>query len=70
MNMRNTTSIDFRTPKERERDQRNERICSKYLGLRAAYPEMKTQRIANLISEAENLAPVTILKILRVKHLI
>lgn len=23
MNMRNTTSIDFRTPKERERDQRN-----------------------------------------------
>lgn len=68
--MRNIANIDFRTPKERERDQRNERICSKYLGLRAAYPQMKTQRIATLIGEAENLAPVTILKILRTKHLI
>lgn len=68
--MRDIANIDFRTPKERERDQRNERICSKYLGLRAAYPQMKTQRIATLISEAENLAPVTILKILRTKHLI
>ena len=68
--MRDIANIDFRTPKERERDQRNERICSKYLGLRAAYPQMKTQRIATLISEAENLATSTILKILRTKHLI
>lgn len=70
MNMRDITSIDFRTPKERERDQRNERICSKYLSLRAAYPQMKTQRIATLISEAEKLSPTTILHILRAKHLI
>lgn len=68
--MRDIANIDFRTPKERERDQRNERICSKYLGLRAAYPKMTTQRIATLIGEAEHLAPITILKILRTKHLI
>lgn len=68
--MRDIANIDFRTPKERERDQRNERICSKYLGLRAAYPRLKTQRIAILIGEAENLAATTILKILRTKHLI
>lgn len=68
--MKSIANFDFRTPKERERDQRNERICDKYLGLRAAYPQMKTQRIATLIGEAEHLAPVTILNILRTKHLI
>lgn len=68
--MRDIANIDFRTPKERERNQRNKRICSKYLGLRAAYPQLKTQRIATLIGEAEHLSPTTILKILRTKHLI
>ena len=70
MNMRSTTDIDFRTPKERERDQRNKRICDKYVGLRASYPNMSISRIAALIGEAEHLAPITIRKILRTKHLI
>ena len=70
MSTANITNYDFRTPKERERDQRNERICNKYIGLKAAYPQMKPARIATLIGDAEHLAPNTILNILRVKHLI
>ena len=70
MNTTNIPNYDFRTPKERERDQRNERICNKYLGLKAAYPQMKPARIAIFIGDAEHLAPVTILKILKTKHLI
>lgn len=60
MNMKNTTSFDFRTPKERERDQRNKRICDKYVGLRASYPDMSINRIAVLIGEAEGLSGASI----------
>ena len=64
MNMRNTTSIDFRTPKERERDQRNKRICDKYVGLRASYPDMSINRIAALIGEAEGVSGACINSVL------
>ena len=56
MNMRDTTNFDFRTRRERERDQRNKRICDKYVGLRAAYPDMSINRIATFISEAEGVS--------------
>lgn len=64
------TKIDMRTPKERERDKRNERICRKYIDLRAAYPDVKVGRICTMIAENETLEAVSIRKILKDKHLI
>ena len=63
-------NIDMRTPKERERDKRNERICRKYIDLRTAYPDVKVSRICALIAETENLMSQTIRKTLKEKHLI
>lgn len=62
--------IDIRTPKERERDKRNERICRKYIDIRAAYPDVKVSRICTMIAENETLEAGTIRKILKEKHLI
>lgn len=64
------TKIDMRTPKERERDKRNERICRKYIDLRTAYPDVKVGRICTMIAENEKLEAVSIRKILKDKHLI
>ena len=62
--------IDMRTPKERERDKRNERICRKYIDLRRAYPDVKASRICAMIAENEPLEAVTIRKILKDKQVI
>lgn len=62
--------IDVRTPKERERDNRNDRICRKYIDLRTAYPNVKASRLCAMIGESEKLLPGTIRKILKEKHLI
>lgn len=62
--------IDMRTPKERERDRRNERICRKYIDLRTAYPDVKVSRICAMIGESESLQDASIRKILKEKHLI
>lgn len=62
--------MDMRTPKERERDKRNERICRKYIDLRAAYPNVKAGRICAIIAENETLEAVTIRKILKEKQVI
>lgn len=64
------TKIDMRTPKERERDKRNDRICRKYIDLRTAYPDVKVSRICTMIAESETLAAVSIRQILKDKHLI
>lgn len=64
------TKIDMRTPKERERDKRNERICRKYIDLRTAYPDVKASRICAMIAENEPLEAVTIRKILKEKQMI
>lgn len=64
------TKIDMRTPKERERDKRNERICRKYIDLRAAYPDVKVSRICVMIAENETLEATSIRKVLKDKHLI
>lgn len=64
------TKIDMRTPKERERDKRNERICRKYIDLRTAYPNVKVSRICVMIAENETLEAVSIRKVLKDKHLI
>lgn len=62
--------IDMRTPKERERDKRNERICRKYIDLRTAYPDVKVSRICTMIAENEPLEAVTIRKILKDKQVV
>lgn len=62
--------IDMRTPKERERDKRNERICRKYIDLRTAYPDVKVSRICAMIGESERLMHTTIRKILKEKQMI
>lgn len=64
------SKFDIRTPREKERDQRNERICNKYIGLRTAYPDVKLNRICTMIGESERLACSSIRKILKEKHLI
>lgn len=64
------TKIDMRTPKERERDKRNERICRKYIDLRTAYPDVKASRICAMIAENEPLEAASIRQILKDKHLI
>lgn len=64
------SKVDMRTPRERERDQRNERICRKYLDLRTAYPDVKVSRICTMISESERLMCATIRKILKEKQMI
>lgn len=64
------TNIDMRTPKERERDKRNERICRKYIDLRTAYPDVKVSRICAMIAVNEPLEAVSIRKVLKDKHLI
>lgn len=63
-------NIDMRTPKERERDKRNERICRKYIDLRTAYPDVKVSRICAMIAENETLEAVSIRKILKDKQVI
>lgn len=62
--------IDMRTPKERERDRRNERICRKYIDLRTAYPDVKVSRICTMIAESESLQDASIRKILKEKQVI
>mgnify|MGYP003431426039 CR=1 FL=1 len=64
------TNIDMRTPKERERDKRNERICRKYIDLRTAYPDAKVGRICAMIAVNEPLEAASIRKVLKDKHLI
>lgn len=64
------TKIDMRTPKERERDKRNERICRKYIDLRRAYPDVKVSRICAMIAESEALQDASIRKILKEKQVI
>lgn len=64
------TKFDMRTPKERERDKRNERICRKYIDLRTAYPDVKVSRICTMIAESEALQDASIRKILKEKQVI
>lgn len=64
------TKIDMRTPKERERDKRNERICRKYIDLRTAYPDVKVSRICAMIAENETLEATSIRKVLKDKQVI
>lgn len=64
MNMSNTTRIDFRTPKQRERDIRDKRICDKYVELKAAYPNESISRIAVVIAGAESVSSACVKAVL------
>lgn len=64
MNMSNTTNIDFRTPKQRERDIRDKRICNQFVTIKAAHPDKSVNSIARVIATAEGVTPACIQKVL------
>ena len=53
-------NIDFRTPKQKELDARNERIARKFQTLRSSNPGVNQTRLIAKIAEDESLSTYTI----------
>lgn len=52
--------MDIRTPKERERDERNRRIRNEYIKLRGENPGAKDYRLFSTIAKQYNLSWMSI----------
>lgn len=56
--------IDIRTPKERERDERNHKIKNDFRKLRGENPGASDFRLFTVISKTYKLSPLTVRKII------
>ena len=55
--------VDLRTPKERERDNRNESVCQLYLQLRNEQPQAAPYRIFSAIADRHNMSQMGVMRI-------